>query len=426
MVRLRNTKRIPAISCLGEVGILFCCCILPGVTASCDKKAETSSGTLVLSIEISEYPSTRALTPDEDLIKDLNIYVIDSDGVLEDAIYYETKDIKLSSTGCTASLKMVGTNSKDIYVCANLGFRYLPKSKDELLSYRYHLSRPDEISRGIPMSGIVKGVSPSTGNAGVKLTRLASKLSIIIDRRGLDEDVALQIRSIKLCNCPRNISLWEQGGARKKDDLFSEGQSVSGYEVDLANSGGLHGISTPINIYMLENFHGKELNKDLSPYIEIKSDYDSVEDYTLPDDRLTYRFYIRDQDGLYGNQRNTHYTVTVTPQGKGLNGDSWRVDKSELSPHGPAYFNVHPATYIECRLGDKLHVWCDVYPPRTPFDIGIENLEFDKERGMFDYEIDPDGHGVTLSMKKKGTSMLYPEAGYPVNDEALIVIVCEP
>ena len=38
------------------------------------------------------------------------------------------------------------------------------------------------------------------------------------------------------------------------------------------------------------------------------------------------------------------------------------------------------------------------------------------------YEIDADGHGVTLTLKKSGRGLIYMEAGEPINDAALFLI----
>ena len=46
----------------------------------------------------------------------------------------------------------------------------------------------------------------------------------------------------------------------------------------------------------------------------------------------------------------------------------------------------------------------------------------DKAEGIYDYEIDPDGHGAVLTLTGPGTGLIYMEAGDPVNEAALFVI----
>ena len=61
-------------------------------------------------------------------------------------------------------------------------------------------------------------------------------------------------------------------------------------------------------------------------------------------------------------------------------------------------------------------------PSSAPFDIGIEYLEADKSEGIYDYEIDTDGHGVTLTLTGPGRGLIYMEAGSPINEAALFMI----
>ena len=49
-------------------------------------------------------------------------------------------------------------------------------------------------------------------------------------------------------------------------------------------------------------------------------------------------------------------------------------------------------------------------------------MEADKERGIYDYEVDPGSHGAILTLTGPGTGLIYMEAGPPVNDAALFII----
>ena len=82
----------------------------------------------------------------------------------------------------------------------------------------------------------------------------------------------------------------------------------------------------------------------------------------------------------------------------------------------------YPSDYIVGNIGDKIHIGCILTPSDTPFDVGIDDLEFDKKRGIYEYEIDEDGHGVTLTLTGPGTGLIYMEAGPPINDSALFLI----
>ena len=89
------------------------------------------------------------------------------------------------------------------------------------------------------------------------------------------------------------------------------------------------------------------------------------------------------------------------------------------------YMKIFPGNFIRCRKGDVVEISCSYFPPTAPFDIGIEELEYDKGRGIYDYAIGDDGSSVTVYTKERGSGLLYMEAGYPVNCSELIVIVVD-
>ena len=68
-------------------------------------------------------------------------------------------------------------------------------------------------------------------------------------------------------------------------------------------------------------------------------------------------------------------------------------------------------------------MWAETDPAGARLTFGKEELEYDKSRGLYDYTMDKDGHGVTLHLKNKGSGIVYIEAGAPVSDAAMAVIV---
>ena len=123
-------------------------------------------------------------------------------------------------------------------------------------------------------------------------------------------------------------------------------------------------------------------------------------------------------------------TVTAVGEGECIitcsssDGTVW--DECEVSVKmSPYYMKVYPGNFIRCKKGDDITVSCDYFPPDTEFDIGMEELEYDKERGIYDYTLGSDGRSVTLHTKAKGSGLLYMETGYPVNTAEMIVIVVD-
>jgi hypothetical protein len=46
----------------------------------------------------------------------------------------------------------------------------------------------------------------------------------------------------------------------------------------------------------------------------------------------------------------------------------------------------------------------------------------DKQNGIYDFEVDKDGHGVTLTLTGPGRGLVYMEVGEPVNEAAMWII----
>ncbi|MBO5419813.1 MAG: DUF4906 domain-containing protein [Bacteroidales bacterium] len=88
----------------------------------------------------------------------------------------------------------------------------------------------------------------------------------------------------------------------------------------------------------------------------------------------------------------------------------------------PVSFGFFPGNYIEGKVGDKIRIWCDYFPPNAVFDPGYEELELDRQRGIYDYDVDPDNHSVTLTLLAKGSGIVYMSVGEPVNMAEMAVI----
>ena len=200
------------------------------------------------------------------------------------------------------------------------------------------------------------------------------------------------------------------------------------------------GESESLCVYLLENLQGDLLENVLSDegkvfsdsryaevcsYIQIKAEYSSAEHRTRPGGYLIYRFYLGEGRNNFDVRRNTHYTIRVRPEGDGLSEDSWRVDKDGIEEK--TRFELHPAAFNTCRSGEPFHIWCEVSPSRTPVEIEPLSYE-DEERSeeFYTYDLDADGHGLTIHPYKGGTAMVYIKAGYPVDRDTLAMLVVDP
>ena len=87
---------------------------------------------------------------------------------------------------------------------------------------------------------------------------------------------------------------------------------------------------------------------------------------------------------------------------------------------------LYPGQFLTGRDGEQLRVWVEVTPEDTPVLFDREDLEFDRERGIYDYTLDADGKGVTLDLLRGGTGMFIVAAGPPVSQQLLVVVVVNP
>ena len=374
---------------------------------------------------------TRAADPDEELISDVSLMVFDEDGYAE-----ECRWIPIAAEG--TSLRLIKGNTYHIRACANFGYQVYADNIAELEEITYHLAYPDEYREGIPMCARTETVVIKDGEITLELERLMSKISLRIDRSRLSEEVQMYVRSALIGNCPRVTKVFTGNRVKDEDDCFPLGFYRNELQTTALNSDAGGGLSREISLYMLENLQGEmpvqtdkdsdkifsdnDLRSRTCSYIELEMDYSS-DTYISRNEGLIYRFYLGEDRSNLDVGRNSHYHITVTPEDHGLTENSWRVDKSGLTYIGPTSLIQYPSSYIEGKVGDKIHIWCDLTPADAPFDVGIKYMEDDRKTGIYDYELDKDGHGATLTLTGPGAGLIYMEAGAPVNDAALFYII---
>lgn len=378
----------------------------------------------------STSPESRSVLPDEDLITDISLMIFDEKGDAEECIWLVNGRMECIS-------RLVVNKSYTFCACANFGRRIYAGHIDELRKLTYHMAYPDEYREGIPM--YAEEEIRIIGNEGIDigLQRLMAKISLKMDRSKLDEDVEMLVRAVRIGNCPRYITPFKESRTEDSDDSFPAGFSLDDLQTGALNTVAGNGVSEEVSLYMFENMQGKadrhlesdghkvfdndDIRRQLCSYIEMEIEYMSP-DRKSGDKGLIYRFYLGEDRNSFDIRRNTHYHITVTPERDGLTEDGWRVDKSGLENNGPAYIRAYPSDYIRGDIGDRIHIWCEFSPSDAPFDVGIPYMEDDKAEGIYDYTIDEDGHGATLTLTGPGRGLIYMEAGEPINDAALFII----
>ena len=380
---------------------------------------------------------TKASIPEEDRISDMNIIIFE-DGKTETLFW---QDDMSGSDVAVFETSLVKGREYSIFAAANLGERLEIGTLEEIETVAAEISEEGFGKGCIPMSAFEKDVSiDKDGRIILELVRMAAKVSIRMDRSRLSKDVEMTVKSVRIGNFPKHAYALGASKVNSVHDRYDTGFRLTTQQCESLNRTGPGGISEEVSVFMLENMQGNfpyEISDDeekiLDPedplydrasYLEIEIGYKSAELVSY-DSNLIYRFYLGGSRKDLDMERNCHYHILVSPEDDGLSGGGWRVDKSGIGPSVPL-FRLHPGEIVEGQVGDTVRVWCECYPRTSPFDPGYEELNFDKERGIYDYKVDEDRHGVTLYLKKPGTGIVYMSAGEPINKEGMVIVVVKP
>ena len=423
-----------------RVGILPALLLLSLVIGcnSWDPESGRAGTALVLGVE-SGMP-TRSSLPDDRLVSDINLLIYNAEGLLEERRYLTARQFSVQNGTIPLNTTLLTGVEYDIFVAANIGYALPALSREAVEFYRYYLAYPDEYSRGIPMSGRLDGyVSGGEAEVRIQLVRTMARIDLVLDRTELRSDVTFQVTSVVIGNGPSSVMLFGDSKAESASQVFQGGFTLDGRQVQALNIDQSPGISGCVSLYLPENLQGDLLNTNdetekhftegpygqVCSYLEIRGSYHSNTWHTRAGEPLIYRFYLGDGPGNFDICRNTACRVTVHLQGTGLEEDGWRVDKSRLVQE--TQFDLHPAAYNECRSGEDFHLWCDVSPPDTHFEI--EPVAWDDDERvheLYSFDIDQDGHGLTIHTRKGGSVLVYFKAGPPVNRDTLALLVIDP
>lgn len=416
---------------MGRQGRIFCIVLSALLATGCawTDMPEEKKVLCRIAVNDGDYAS-KAMDPDEERISDVSIMIFDERGDAEECLW-------LQNGQTTTEVSLVVGKRYSFRACANFGYRTYADHIDELDETIYYMAYPDEYSQGMPMYAEIDNIRiGEDASVELKLQRLMAKISLRMDRRRLSEGVEMNVLGVRIGNCPKSVKVFGKNTVSSHDQCFGMGFSRDDVQTAVLNTIRQDDISGTVTLYMLENMQGdiegsidsdaekvfgeQDHRRDICSYIEMDIEYLSHEKYS--ERPLVYRFYLGDSRTNLDVERNCHYMITVCPEDDGLKGDGWRVDKSGISDLGPTYIKPYPSQYVRGKIGDKVHIGCKVSPQNTPFDVGENYMKDDNKTGIYDYEIDPDGHGAVLTLTGPGCGWIYMEAGAPVDRGVLFVI----
>lgn len=416
---------------MGRQGRIFCIVLSALLATGCawTDMPEEKKVLCRIAVNDGDYAS-KAMDPDEERISDVSIMIFDERGDAEECLW-------LQNGQTTTEVSLVVGKRYSFRACANFGYRTYADHIDELDETIYYMAYPDEYSQGMPMYAEIDNIRiGEDASVELRLQRLMAKISLRMDRRRLSEGVEMNVLGVRIGNCPKSVKVFGKNTVSSHDQCFGMGFSRDDVQTAVLNTIRQDDISGTVTLYMLENMQGdiegsidsdaekvfgeQDHRRDICSYIEMDIEYLSHEKYS--ERPLVYRFYLGDSRTNLDVERNCHYMITVSPEDDGLKGDGWRVDKSGISDLGPTYIKPYPSQYVRGKIGDKVHIGCKVSPQNTPFDVGEDYMKDDNKTGIYDYEIDPDGHGAVLTLTGPGRGWIYMEAGAPVDRGVLFVI----
>lgn len=409
--------------CLLFVAILAACC------SSADHlpdNPEVRTTLFVPSIYISAERPSKAGYPGYSDISSLDIFVFDDDQLRRLDSYSridrpETPYISVTS----------GAGDKLVVILANCGLKSFTSAEirtyDALESLRWSLA--DEDPAAPVMSGECQISAGADGFTPIQLTPLMADVCLDFVKvnfagRGY-RSRTLENASVYLTNISGSAEVLRQDGFRITE-LENSGSLDRGYLASMRHPEMIYsqvtpGHWTPVNLYCYPNDAADGLLGSPHTRLVLQGDIDG-QTYYYPVDINQEGFGYT--SGPHGISRNIRYSYSLLITRKGSLDPDTPVGPEEVV--GEGWIKLYPDQFITGSTGEKVHIWCEVYPEDTPLDICRDDLDYDVERGIYTYEMDGDGHGVTLTLQDGGTGMFTIDAGPPVNDGFLVIVVVNP
>ena len=380
----------------------------------------------LIDVERQETKASLGRVSDITGIKCLDIFVFDDDELsrIDSYIHYDLPQgpyQRISS----------GKGDKHLVVLANVARTYINplniRNLEQLESLRYSLK--DEDPSFPVMSGEAWFLSGEQETINVHLSPLISNIcldfvKVNFSGRGY-KSRTLENASVYLTNVSGSAEILRNDGFRL-NELVNASRLDESYLSTMRHPEMLYSRFTPgqwkaVNLYCYPNDIAEGVLGSENTRLVVQGDIDgSTYYYPIEINQEGFGY----SGGPLGVGRAVKYSYSLTITRKGSSSPDTPLPPEEEVKTGR--IELFPGQFITGKDGDKVHIWCELYPHDTPLDICIDDLEYDVARGIYSYELDEDGHGVTLTLLGNGSGMFTIDAGPPINQGFLVIVVVNP
>ena len=298
----------------------------------------------------------------EDLVEDVNLYVVNQFGDLAAYNY--------CSGSMSMDLVVLQNMEYTVYAVANAGRELHATTEEELVAMCYSIENITGLTSengGVLMCGKTGPQKIFDGqHLVVNLQRCVAKITLNADYELLNSDVDIDVKSVALRNTPNFVK------------LFGDSKITAGAQVI---DGGMHRDLTKQHLqdgvvfYQFENKQGtlqpdnldytkkhwpqESLYSKVCSYVEMQATYSSPR----KKGDILYRFYLgTDMVANYDVIRNTNHIITVNFKGDGaVDENTWRVDNSEIVDLVTS-IEILPANHTFKKLGETLQLSTNIEP----------------------------------------------------------------
>lgn len=364
----------------------------------------SGSATISLTVDTSSQSKSSTIA-DESIVRDLNVWVFNSSGTLDESHYFDGLTINTygtvsfeSSTGGRSSLVVIGNAGRELQA---------PGSNMDKVSFQkiYPAASPGAVLMvgegllNMTSTGLSSNVILNRAMSRIALrTELASSLKASGGVLGGN----VRIREAKFCNSPavfqiQPYSAWNSVREFKADSgtLFQTGDSLTDTDISTLQAGGT------VYLYSLPNFTDVEYrdkpgsSTQYASFLEMTVDFDSFG--AVSAGSAVCRFYANDGSTI-GLEGGCSYSCLVVLSNDGSS-NTWRKDDFRF---------IIPSTFIageekEVMLYSQTHSVSDVSFSLSETTGIMENGEFRiGEKVYGDYL-----NGVKVTALTEGTGVLY-------------------